>query len=144
MRFTGLAQAVSAKSGALLPLAVDLSHGSGSVSYVRELSDTRSISWQFQESQLRRFALVRDRGLVGPGDELAAARAQVAEAEYADFIDYTLVEDVLGGLQAEAVRTWGMAEVRTRLRLPVPQGPPLNVDPAVGRRTRRTHRALRR
>lgn len=91
----GLPQAVSDKYGAQLPLAVDLSHGSGSVSYVRELSETRSIGWQFQASQPRMFALVRDRGLVGPGDELAA---EVAEVEYADFVSYIVVEHVLGGM----------------------------------------------
>jgi hypothetical protein len=98
MRFTGLAQAVVETYGAQLPLKVDLSHSAGSLTYTRSLSDSRSIGWQFQEGQLRLFVLVRDRGLVGKGEELAAGRARVAEAEYVDFADLTAAEDVLGDL----------------------------------------------
>lgn len=68
MRFTGLAQAVVEKYGAQLALEVDLSHSTGSLTYTRSLSNSRSIGWQFQEGQLRLFVLVRDRGLsFGPG-----------------------------------------------------------------------------
>jgi hypothetical protein len=98
MRFTGLAQAVVETYGAQLPLKVDLSHAAGSLTYTRALNDSRSIGWQFQEAQLRMFVLVRDRGLVGKGEELAVARARVAEAEYVDFAELTVAEDVLGGL----------------------------------------------
>ena len=98
MRFTGLAQAVVETYGAQLPLKVDLSHSAGSLTYTRSLNDSRSIGWQFQEGQLRLFVLVRDRGLVGKGEELAVARARVAEAEYVDFADLTAAEDVLGDL----------------------------------------------
>ena len=59
---------------------------------------TRCIGWQLQESQLRLFVLVRDRGLAGKGDDRAALRAQVAEHEYASFADHAAVEAILGDL----------------------------------------------
>lgn len=98
MRYTGLAQLVAETYGAQVPLVVDLSHASGSLTFTRALSETRSIGWQFQESQLRLFVLVRDQELIGKGDERAAARARVAEAVYADFADHAAVEPVLGEL----------------------------------------------
>jgi hypothetical protein len=61
-------------------------------------SGTPPIIATFQEGQLRLFVVVLDYGLVGGGDELTAARARVAEAEYADFVDHAVVQDVIGGL----------------------------------------------
>lgn len=98
MRFTGLAQAISDEYGQQLPLDVDISRSMGSLTYTRHLSEHRSIGWQFQENQLRLFVLVRDPGLAGKGKRLAAARAEVAEAEYASWVDFSAAESVLGDL----------------------------------------------
>ena len=96
MRFTGLAQSIAEVYGAPVPLEVNLTRGLGLLSYRRDLSDTRSIGWQLQEGQLRLYVLIRDEGLTGKGDRLAAARAKVAQAEYADFVDFSTPEMVLG------------------------------------------------
>lgn len=98
MRFTGLAQAISDEYGQQLPLDVDISRSMGLITYTRHLTEHRSIGWQFQENQLRLFVLVRDPGLAGKGKRLAAARAEVAEAEYASWVDFTAAESVLGDL----------------------------------------------
>jgi hypothetical protein len=98
MRFTGLAQAISEEHGSPLSLEVDVSRSKGLITYFRELSETRTIGWQFQEAQLRLFVLVQDEGLAGKGSERAAARAKVADAEYDGLVDFATAEAVLGDL----------------------------------------------
>ncbi|QKE00300.1 hypothetical protein [Nocardioides marmotae] len=98
MRFTGLAQMTTEEYGTPVPLHVDITRAMGLITYERRLSATRSIGWQLQEGQLRLFVLVRDAELAGPGPDRAAARARVAEAEYADFVDFDPAEQVLGDL----------------------------------------------
>lgn len=96
MRFSGLAQLISDEFGEHLPLVVDISKAEGSITYTRRLSDDRAVGWQFQGGQLRLFVLVQDDGLAGKGDRLAAARAAIADAEYASFADFSSVATVLG------------------------------------------------
>ena len=96
MRYTGLVQDVARRVGRPLPFAVDITRAKGLATFQARLTATRWVGWQLQESQLRLFVLIQDRGWAGKGDALKLERAAVAERDHADWFDFSVAEKLLG------------------------------------------------
>lgn len=96
MRYTGLVQEVARIVGRPHTFEVGVTRAKGLASFAVPVSETRYVGWQLQESQLRLFVLIQDRGRMGKGDALKLERAALVERDHSDWLDFDLIELELG------------------------------------------------